>query len=94
MQLDDLRRAKDRLFGVFQRQEARMVAALVLNTPEEVNSTTSGDEQAALSDEPKTTSAHPTEDDGIEEGDVSVHQTQIEEAASADGEDMASAILK
>ena len=76
MQLDDLRRAKDRLFGVFQRQEARMVAALILNTPEEVNSTTSGDEQAALSDEPMTTSAHHAEDDGTEEGEVSVEDME------------------
>ena len=90
MQLDDLRRAKDRLLSVSQRQDDRMAPALILNTPEEVDSTTSGYEQAALSDEPLTISALHAEDDGLEEGEVSVEQMQLLEAASADGEDMAS----
>ena len=66
MQLQELRMAPKRIFEESIRHEARQVAALIRNTPEETTATQEG-QQPALSKNQEGSSAQPTEADGIGE---------------------------
>ena len=74
MQLQELRMAKDRLFEEYIRYEARQVAAVIRNTPEEVPATQEN-QQPALSADPIADSPPPADPDD---------QKQIRERAIAD----------
>ena len=77
----DLQLAKKRLFDEFMRREARMVADLIRNSPEETDTTTTGDNRSLMS-----SGAHPAEDEWIDE--AIEDQKQIEEPVITDWEDL------
>ena len=81
----DLRLAKARVFLAW---EARMVADLIRNTPDETHTTTTNEQQPAFSAEPMTGCAHPADDEVIEEGENREDPEQIGETVITNLEDL------